>query len=53
MRLRRLAVIFLGLVPALAGCGVGNAAGPLRIDIVIHYSHYEPSAISIPDRART
>ncbi len=39
MRLRRLAVIFLGLVPALAGCGVGNAAGPLR---------YEPSAISIP-----
>jgi uncharacterized cupredoxin-like copper-binding protein len=48
MRLRRLAVLLLALVPALAGCGVGRAAGPLRVEIVLHYSHYQPSAISIP-----
>src|SRR6266496_970541 len=48
MRLRCLAALLLALVPALAGCGVGNAAGPLRIEIVLHHSHYEPSAISIP-----
>ena len=31
MRLRRLAVLLMALVPALAGCGVGSAAGPLRV----------------------
>jgi uncharacterized cupredoxin-like copper-binding protein len=48
MTLGRVAVLFLAIVPALAGCGLANGAGPLRIEIVLHYSHYQPSAISIP-----
>jgi uncharacterized cupredoxin-like copper-binding protein len=48
MTLGRVAVLSLAIVPALAGCGLANGAGPLRIEIVLHYSHYQPSAISIP-----
>jgi uncharacterized cupredoxin-like copper-binding protein len=45
---KRLAVLFLALVPALASCGTGTVAGPLRIEIDIHYSHYLQTAISVP-----
>jgi uncharacterized cupredoxin-like copper-binding protein len=48
MKFPRLAVFLVAFVPALAGCGLGNAAGPLRIEIVLRYSHYRPSTISIP-----
>jgi uncharacterized cupredoxin-like copper-binding protein len=44
----RLATLLIALVPVLASCGTGTAAEPLRIEIRIHYSHYEPSAITVP-----
>ncbi len=46
--MRRLAVLLLAIVPALASCGTGTVVGPLRIEILIHYSHYGPAAISVP-----
>ena len=45
--MRRL-LLLLALVSALAGCGNGWAAEPQRIEIVLHYSHYQPSTISVP-----
>jgi uncharacterized cupredoxin-like copper-binding protein len=45
---KRLATLLIALVPVLASCGTGAAAGPLRIEIRIHYSPYEPSAITVP-----
>jgi uncharacterized cupredoxin-like copper-binding protein len=45
---RRLAVLLLAIVPALASCGTGTVVGPLRIEIEIHYSHFGPAAISVP-----
>ena len=41
-------LLLLALVSALAGCGNGWAAEPRRIEIVLHYSHYQPSTISLP-----
>jgi uncharacterized cupredoxin-like copper-binding protein len=45
---KRLATLLIALVPVLASCSTGTAAEPLRIEIRIHYSHYEPSAITVP-----
>jgi uncharacterized cupredoxin-like copper-binding protein len=46
---KRLAALLIALVPVLASCGTGAAAaGPLRIEIRLHYSHYEPSSITVP-----
>ena len=40
------AVLTLLLIAGLAaGCG---GPGPMRVEIRIHYSHYEPSAVSVP-----
>ena len=46
--MKRLATLFMALVPALASCGTGTVVGPLRIEIDIHYSHYVQSAITVP-----
>jgi uncharacterized cupredoxin-like copper-binding protein len=45
---KRLAVLLIAFVPALASCGTGTVVGPLRIEIDIHYSHYVQSAITVP-----
>lgn len=44
---RRVASALLAatLLAALAGCG---GASPMRIQITIHYSHYDPSRITVP-----
>jgi uncharacterized cupredoxin-like copper-binding protein len=44
-RLAALAGLLLMLLGALAGCG---DAAPLRIQITIHYSHFDPSALTVP-----
>jgi uncharacterized cupredoxin-like copper-binding protein len=44
---RRLAVLLIALVPVLASCGTGTAAEPRRIEIRLHFSHYEPTAITV------
>lgn len=46
--MKRLAVLLIAFVPALASCGTGTVVGPLRIEIDIHYSHYVQSAITVP-----
>jgi uncharacterized cupredoxin-like copper-binding protein len=40
----------LGLPLLLAGLGAGcsQAPGPVRVEIRIHYSHFEPAAFSVP-----
>jgi uncharacterized cupredoxin-like copper-binding protein len=45
---RRLAILLVAIVPALASCGTGAVVGPLRVEIDIHYSHYVQSTISVP-----
>jgi uncharacterized cupredoxin-like copper-binding protein len=44
---RRLAVLLIALVPVLASCSTGTAAEPRRIEIRLHFSHYEPTAITV------
>jgi len=44
-RLRWAALALLLLAGLAAGCGSGTAT---RIEIRIHYSHYDPSAVSVP-----
>ena len=39
------ATTLLLLVAVVAGCG---AAAPLRVEITIHYSHVDPSALTVP-----
>jgi uncharacterized cupredoxin-like copper-binding protein len=39
------ATTLLLLVAVVAGCG---AAAPLRVEITIHYSHFDPSALTVP-----
>jgi len=39
-----LAVALVALVALLSGCG----ASPMRIQITIHYSHYDPSRLTVP-----
>ena len=49
---RAVAALGLGLAAALGAGVVANAVGhaqdPLVIEIRIHYSHFEPSTISVP-----
>jgi uncharacterized cupredoxin-like copper-binding protein len=44
---KRVLALLTGAALALVACGAGSG-GPLRIEIVLHYSHYEPARISIP-----
>jgi uncharacterized cupredoxin-like copper-binding protein len=44
-RVRSAALALLLLAGLAAGCGSGTAT---RIEIRIHYSHYEPSAVTVP-----
>jgi uncharacterized cupredoxin-like copper-binding protein len=57
MALHRRALAIIGSLVlvgslALAGfatvAGAGSVGGPTRIEIRIHYSHYEPSTIQVP-----
>jgi uncharacterized cupredoxin-like copper-binding protein len=45
---KRLLVLLIAIVPALASCGTGTVVGPIRIEIDIHYSHYVQTAITVP-----
>ena len=49
---RAVAALGLGLAAALGAAVIAGAVGrsdePIVIDITIHYSHYEPAAISVP-----
>lgn len=38
-------LVALTLSGTLAGCG---GASPMRVVITIHYSHYDPNAVSVP-----
>jgi uncharacterized cupredoxin-like copper-binding protein len=40
-----LASLLLLAVGAMAGCG---GAAPVRVQITIHYSHFDPAALSVP-----
>ncbi|MGZ8562868.1 MAG: plastocyanin/azurin family copper-binding protein [Candidatus Limnocylindria bacterium] len=44
-RARSAAVVLLLLAGLAAGCASGTAS---RVEIRIHYSHYEPTAITVP-----
>jgi uncharacterized cupredoxin-like copper-binding protein len=43
---RRVAAVLLvaTLLPVLSGC----SASPMRVQITIHYSHFDPSRLSVP-----
>jgi uncharacterized cupredoxin-like copper-binding protein len=49
---RAVAGLGLGLAAALGAAVIAGAAGrsnePIVIDLTIHYSHYQPAAISVP-----
>jgi len=45
-RLRWAALALLLLAGSVAGCTSGNA--PERVEIRIHYSHFDPSAMTVP-----
>jgi uncharacterized cupredoxin-like copper-binding protein len=38
-------VVVAALTAVMVGCG---GASPTRVQIVIHYSHYDPAAITVP-----
>jgi uncharacterized cupredoxin-like copper-binding protein len=48
----RRAAALLALLALLAGlaagCARAEASGPIRVEIRIQYSHYEPDAVSVP-----
>jgi uncharacterized cupredoxin-like copper-binding protein len=48
----RRAAALLALLALLAGLGAGcaraEASGPIRIEIRIHYSHFDPDTVSVP-----
>jgi uncharacterized cupredoxin-like copper-binding protein len=46
LRLRSAALVLLLLAGLAAGCSVGPT--PQRVEIRIHYSHYEPSKLTVP-----
>ena len=46
LRLRSAALALLLLAGLAAGCSVGPT--PERVEIRIHYSHYEPSQLTVP-----
>ncbi len=49
---RAVAALGLGLAAALGAAVIAGAVGrseaPIVVDITIHYSHFEPAAISVP-----
>jgi uncharacterized cupredoxin-like copper-binding protein len=45
-RLRSAALVLLLLAGSAAGCTSGNA--PQRVEIRIHYSHFDPSVLTVP-----
>ncbi len=49
---RAVAALGLGLAAAIGAAAIAGAAGrsdePTVVDIKIHYSHFEPAAISVP-----
>lgn len=48
--MRRRSAAFLALLVLLTGLGAGcaGAADPIRIEIKIHYSHFDPSTFAVP-----
>ena len=43
-----IATLVAGVVGATALAVASAAAGPVTVEIRIHYSHYEPSAVTVP-----
>jgi uncharacterized cupredoxin-like copper-binding protein len=43
-----LIVLALAVVAALLFAAVASASGPVTVEIHIHYSHYSPSAVTVP-----
>lgn len=48
--MRRSPAALLALLVLLAGLGAGcgGASGPVRVEIRIHYSHFDPVSLSVP-----
>jgi uncharacterized cupredoxin-like copper-binding protein len=46
----RLSAALLALLVAVAGLGAGcgEASGPVRVEIRIHYSRFDPASLSVP-----
>ena len=44
---RSAALLALLVLLAGLGAGCGEASGPIRVEIRIHYSHFEPAAFSV------
>jgi uncharacterized cupredoxin-like copper-binding protein len=46
----RRSIALLALLALLAGLGAGcaEAGGPVRLEIRIHYSHFDPTTFSVP-----
>ncbi len=42
-----LGAVLLALTTAVAGCQ-GESGQPVTLQITIHYSHYDPSAVTVP-----
>ena len=41
--------VLLALLAGLgAGCAHADASDPIRVEVKIHYSHYDPAAITVP-----
>jgi uncharacterized cupredoxin-like copper-binding protein len=47
MRPRAAALLALLLLMAGLGAGCSQAAGPVRVEIRIHYSHFDPASFSV------
>ena len=43
-----LALAALALVASAAACGSADASTPVRVEIHIHYSKFEPASITVP-----
>jgi uncharacterized cupredoxin-like copper-binding protein len=48
MARRSAALLALLLLVAGLGAGCAEAPGPVRVEIRIHYSHFDPAAFSVP-----
>ena len=47
-RLALFAVAALALVASAAACGSADASTPVRVEVHIHYSKFEPASVSVP-----